>query len=104
MRIDSNILIKRLQELENKKRQQGLNEYADGVQQSINEIVKELDKYELDSEQKYLFDDLENEFQRLITTYKLDESEEVLKDLKLSQIYLIKETLDELKEIIQKEL
>lgn len=44
MKIDSNILIKRLQELEKKKRQQGLNEYADGVQQSINEIVKELDK------------------------------------------------------------
>jgi len=44
LKIDANILIKRLQELEKKKRQQGLNEYADGVQQSINEITKELDK------------------------------------------------------------
>jgi hypothetical protein len=44
MKIDSNILIKRLQELEKKKRNQGMNKFADGVQQSINEIVKELDK------------------------------------------------------------
>lgn len=42
--INAEVLIRELQQLEKKKRNQGLNEYADGVQQSINEVVKMLDK------------------------------------------------------------
>lgn len=42
--INAEVLIRELQQLEKKKRNQGLNEYADGVQQSINEVVKILDK------------------------------------------------------------
>jgi len=42
--INSEILIRELQQLEKRKRNQGMQEFADGVQQSINEIVKILDK------------------------------------------------------------
>lgn len=42
--INAEVLIRELKQLEKKKRNQGLNEYADGVQQSINEVVKMLDK------------------------------------------------------------
>lgn len=42
--INAILLIRELQQLEKKKRKQGYNAYADGVQQSINEIVKILDK------------------------------------------------------------
>jgi len=42
--INAEVLIRELQQLEDKKRKQGMQEFADGVQQSINEVVKILDK------------------------------------------------------------
>lgn len=39
MKLETDVIIRQLKMLEKEKRDQGKDEFADGVQQSINEIV-----------------------------------------------------------------